>query len=129
MRLLLLCLVLVLQIGCGANSGSTPKQETEAGDGLNQLRDLLVEAAGSGPTLKKKSDLAEFEGRYPAAVAGVNDDSLVVVWGKGIREGIGENAEVIAYKSSSGSDGGWVVLENAELKKLSAEEFKAKTGK
>lgn len=129
MRFLLLSLLLLISSGCGSNSGSAPKAETEAGDGLNQLRDLMVEAAGSGPTLKKKGDVAEYEGRYPAAVAGVNDGSLTIVWGKGIREGIGENATVIAYQTTPVADGTWAVLENAEIKKLTSDELKAKSGK
>ncbi len=129
MRFLILSFLLLVSLGCGANSGSAPKAETEAGDGLNQLRDLLVEAAGSGPPLKKKGDVAEYEGRYPAAVAGINDGSLTIIWGKGIREGIGDKATVIAHQSTPGADGTWVVLENSEIKKLSADELKAKTAK
>jgi hypothetical protein len=129
MRFVFLSLCLLLCSGCGANSGSAPKAETEAGEGLNQLRDLMVEAAGSGPPLKKKGDLADYEGRYPAAVAGVNDGSLTVVWGKGIREGIGENAKVIAYQTTPVADGTWAVLENSEIKKLSADELKTKSAK
>ncbi len=130
MRWLLACsLVMLILVGCGENSGTLPTVEAEAGDGMNQLRDLMVESASSGPPLKKKADAAEYEGRYPIAVAGVNDDSLTIVWGKGIKEGIGDAAEIIAYQTTPGSDGVWVVLENSELKKLPSDEFKSKLGK
>ena len=126
--ILLSCLVLLL-LGCGGGgSGTVPTGQAEAGEGMNQLRDLMVEAASSAPPLKKKADVAEFEGRYPAAVAGVNDGSLTIVWGKEIREGIGEDAAIIAHQSKPGEDGVWVVLENSELKKLASDEFKSKLG-
>lgn len=130
MRLMLLCALVVLSLGCGGSgTGTVPTGEAAAGEGMNQLRDLMVEASSSVAPLKKKGDVAEFEGRYPAAVAGVNDGSLTIVWGKGIREGIGEDAEVIAHQTTPGADGVWVVLENSELKKLTNDEFKAQKGK
>ena len=129
MRLMLLCCLVMLCLGCGESSGTIPTVQAEAGGGMNQLRDLMVEAASSGPPLKKKADVAEYEGRYPDAVAGVNDDSLTIVWGKGIREGIGDDAAIVAHQTNPGSDGVWVVLENSELKKLSSDEFKSKLDK
>lgn len=129
MRLMLLCSLVMLCVGCAQGSGTIPTVQAEAGDGMNQLRDLMVEASSSRPPLKNKADVAEFEGRYPAAVAGVKDDSLTIVWGKGIREGIGEDAAIIAYQTNPDSDGVWVVLESSELKKLPSDEFKSKLDK
>ncbi len=130
MRAILLSSMVLLFLGCGGGgSGTVPTGQAEAGEGINQLRDLMVEASSSLPPLKKKADVAEFEGRYPAAVAGVNDGTLTIVWGKGIREGIGEDAAIIAHQTTPAAEGVWVVLENSELKKLPSDEFKSKLGK
>ena len=122
----LLSLVLLASVmGCGlGGTGSVPATQADAGEGLNQLRDLLVEAAGVGPAPKKKADIAEYIGRYPAAVAGVNDGSLTVIWGKGIREGLGDDAEIIAHQTDTSGESVWVVRENSEIEKLSVEDFK-----
>jgi hypothetical protein len=56
----------------------------EAGEGIVQLRDLLVD---SGKPLQKQAEMANFELRYPVAVDEVTKGSLAVVWGAGIQEG------------------------------------------
>jgi hypothetical protein len=117
-----LCLILVACFtGCGASTGTVQDVSKEAGEGIVQLRDLLVD---SGKPLQKQAEMAEFAGRYPVAVDEVSRGSLAVVWGTGIQEGSSGSAAIIAYQKDAETQGGWVIRADAKIEKLSADEFK-----
>ena len=48
----------------------------------------------------------------------------MVIWGVKVRDGA-SGSNVVAYEKDTATKGGVVLLENGELKKLSAEEFQA----
>lgn len=117
-----LCLFLVVCFsGCGAGTGTVQDVSKEAGEGIVQLRDLLVD---SGKPLQKQVEMANFAGRYPVAVDEVSKGTLAVVWGTGIQEGSSDSPAIIAYQKDAETQGGWVIRANAKIEKLSADEFK-----
>ena len=111
--------------GCRAGSGIV-ENPAEAGEVMVQMKDLLVDA---GQPLQKQAELNSFSGRYPLAVESVSKGTHMLVWGKGIREGISGKAEIIAYPVDAEKNGGWVVRENAKLEKLTADDFKKEAPK
>lgn len=118
----LLCLFFIACFsGCGAGTGTVQDVSKEAGEGIVQLRDLLVD---SGKPLQKQAEIANFALRYPVAVDEVTKGSLAVVWGAGIQEGSSGTAAIIGYQTDAETQGGWVIRANGNIEKITAEDFK-----
>jgi len=85
--------------------------------------------------LKKKApaaakDFASFADFMPEGVQAINRGDFVVIWGVKLDdlspEGAGDSAdEVLAYEKSVPDSGGFVLMKNRRIRKMTAEEFKA----
>ncbi len=85
--------------------------------------------------LKKKApagarDFAQFADFMPEGVQAVNRGDFVVIWGVKLDdlspEATGDSAEeVLAYEKSAPDSGGFVLMKNRRVRKMTAEEFKA----
>ena len=88
---------------------------------------------GRGPT--KTADFDKLRTLYPKGYQAVKSGDAVVVWGTGGVKGEGEMAkgggDIIAYEKATPTEGGFVVLDSGETKRLTAAEFAAapKAGK
>jgi hypothetical protein len=122
-------LTLVLLAIAGCSSASAPK----GGDATPSREDLLTEVgqllraypAKGGKVPAKVGDLAPYEMGGPLGYAAVKSGEIVVVWGATMAgEGdAGGAAEIVAYEKAAPTDGGAVLLQNGQVKKLSAAEF------
>ena len=81
---------------------------------------------GQGP--KKAADFSKYEAGYPLGYAAVQSGEVVVVWGAKIA-GEGETgsapANVVAYEKKVPAEGGLVLLQNGQVKQMTAAEFAA----
>lgn len=124
-----------LLLGAIALAGcSSPNQSQQSSQGPG--RDAVLQEVGgliqmySGETgrgPKKAADLAKYENGYPLGYQAVQSGEVVVLWGAKIA-GEGEAAsgppDVIAYEKKTPTEGGWVLLQNATAKQMTADEFK-----
>lgn len=115
--------------GCGGASGP-PEAPKEASKVIVQTRDLLIEASFGGAPLQKKADAKQYEGQFPEAAKAIADGSVVIVWGRLLKEAAA-SPEIVAYESIASTAGGWAVKEDAKLYKVNAAEVPAvpKSGK
>jgi len=118
---LALSLALVVSTGCGGKGGSANPDETPPQGALEELGSVIQSMAQqkkSPPT--KAADLRMYEPIAPTAVAGVTSGKYVYLWGAGYKPG---GTGIVAYEASADSKGGWVLLEDGSVKKMSASEF------
>ena len=120
----------LLVSGCGGGASGPPAAPKDASSVIVQTRDLLMEASFGGPQFQKKADAKQFENQFPEAAKAIADGSVIVVWGKLLKEGAA-TPEIVAYESTATTADGWAVKEDAKLYKITAAEVPAapKSGK
>ena len=125
----ILFIVAGLAQGCSKTSVG-PEVPTGASVKFGQVRDILVESNTMGSGISKLDDAKNYESKFPQGAAAILDKSVVVVFGKALREtATAENAEIIAYEAKAPKEGGWVVKENGMIYQMTAVEFAAKAPK
>ena len=128
--------MLALSSGCsGPTGGAGPAREPQEVT-LYEVADMVRAAsqnAGRGPT--KLSDFDRSRSLYPNGYQAIKSGEVVVLWGGGGVKGEGEMAKgggvVIAHAKTTPTEGGYVLLDSGEVKKMTAAEFAAapKAGK
>ncbi len=120
-------LLLISLTGCG---GGSQKSVGDAPDKASELIDvgtmLQLAAAGNAPT--GLNNLAQFQGTFPVAYAGIKTGDIVVQWGvKMPGEGAMASApaDIVAYEKKTATEGGTVLYLNGKTAKLSADQFKS----
>lgn len=120
-RLILLACSIVMALGCGSSTNSTapqlPSEESSLQD-LAAMLKLIAEQKKKPPS--KVADLDAYEPLFMSAYKGITSNKIVYVWGNGIVSG---DTEVIAYETAAESAGGYVLLKDGTVKKMSAAEF------
>jgi hypothetical protein len=120
-------IVLAMGAGCSKTGGvaSITPQETT----LQEVADLIratTQANGRGPT--KVADFDKVQSMYPQGYQAVKSGEVVVIWNTGVK-GEGEVAKgggsIIAYEKDAPNSGGYVLLSSGQIKKMTADEFKA----
>lgn len=120
----------VLAIGCGrTDPGGPPNAPKDASEAILQARDLIIEAGVGGIKFEKLSDVKQLESQFPKGAAAINDGSVIVVWGKFVKEGMVANPAIIAYESKAATEGGWVIREDAKIYKVTSAEFASEAPK
>jgi hypothetical protein len=115
--------------GCGGDSKTnTGPREFSNADTLHEVAGMLrnhMAAKSAGPS--KVADLAPFEIEYPRGFAAVKSGAVVVIWGAKVagEGGTGAQGMIVAHMKDVPTNGGEVVLDNGDVKTLTAEEFKA----
>ena len=124
--LLLVCalsLVAVAGAGCGSSTPTTSDKGPTAGDALGDRAALLKDyqqAKGRAP-----ASLAAMGGAdvaNPAASAALARKEIVYLWGHAIT--LGETG-IIAHETAAPTAGGYVLLQDGTVKKVTAAEFAA----
>jgi hypothetical protein len=113
--------------GCSSKNSKTDEQASKESLVLRDVDSILRNFSGaSGKAPTKALDLAAFESNYQEGYRAVKSGEIVVVWGvKMAGEGEAANApaNVIAYEKKAPTEGGYVLLQNGTIKKMSKEEF------
>jgi tetrahydromethanopterin S-methyltransferase subunit D len=122
----LLVSVNVLLVGCGGDPAPATTSQATGPTGEQALNDLggmlkmIAEQKKKPPT--KKTELDEYEPVFMAAARGIQSGDVNYIWGAGIQS---SGNAVVAHEKDAESKGGYVLLQNGSVKKMSAEEFKA----
>ena len=114
----------LLPLGCSStpNGNSGNPQSELMGDVTGLLRDYTAEHNNKPPA--KPADLAKYESLYSRGFQAVKAGTVVVVWGVPMPL-TGGGTGVIAYEKKAETEGGTVLLENGEIKQMTAAEFQA----
>ncbi|SIN95110.1 hypothetical protein SAMN05444166_1753 [Singulisphaera sp. GP187] len=128
--LLLMGATVQLTTGCGDSTAPPPKAVIESIN-LREVGDAYrtyVLAKKAPP--KKVADIREYEAGYPMAFAGLKAGELEVFWGGELLQPEAvvpdvKSDTILAFESKVPKEGGYVLLTNREIKKLTPEEFKA----
>jgi hypothetical protein len=112
----------------GCSSTGTPGQSPAPGvsEDLSEVAGLLRDYTSEfqkGPG--KLADLAKNQPLYPRGYQAVKAGTIAVVWGVRMPQQGQGGTSVIAYEKKVEADGGAVLLENGEVKAMSADEFKS----
>jgi len=124
-----LLLLLFAIFGCSSSAPTGGGQEPTGEAILHEVGAMLQSYSGEahrGP--KKAADLSKFENSFPLGYRAVQSGDVVVVWGAPIAgEGDAKNApaDVVAYEKKVPNEGGWVLLQNGNVKQMSGSEFAA----
>jgi hypothetical protein len=114
--------------GCGslAGCGGGERQRPGGEPGELALKDLAeflknLPADGKKPPTKMK-EFEPLEPMAPVASEALRKDEIVYLWGVGYDSA---SASVAAYEKKTPSEGGYVLLQNGSVKKMTADGFKA----
>lgn len=115
----------VIAIGCGLACGcgdSKPvASQTPNKDALVEIGQMLKSVAEERKKPPAKAtELEPVEPMLPTATALLRDGTLVYLWGAAFAA---EGDKVVAYEKKVPAEGGWVLLQSGEVKKMSADEF------
>lgn len=113
-------LVIGVLIGCGGGSGNANKEQIQLAleDFSQFLKNLPTDDA------KPPKNMEEFiprEPMAPMAAEGLSNGELVYLWGEDLRDG-GES--IIAFQKDAETNGGWVLLQNGNVLRMTPEKFK-----
>jgi hypothetical protein len=129
LRVVLIALLCALgaAAGCSGPGGGRGEQAPQQAT-LQDVADLIratTQPNGRGPT--KLADLDRVREMYPRGYEAIKSGEVVVLWGTGVK-GEGEMAkggEVIAHEKDAPTAGGYVLLTSGEVKRMTADEFRA----
>lgn len=119
----------VFVAGCGGkgDSGGGPSGGggTPSGkEAITSLADMLKDfAARNAKPPGRIADVEAVEPVFPGAYIGLKREDIVYSWGNGINAA--NPGTVIAHEKTAESAGGWVLMQNGDVKQMSADEFKA----
>jgi hypothetical protein len=112
-----------LTAGCGGGSKGTGTADEGYKAALEELGETLKSLAAEGR--KPPGRMAELEPIEPMmAVAGpaIRTGDIVYIWGAGYADG---GKQVVAYEKKTPNEGGYVLLQDGTVKKMTADEFKS----
>ena len=111
--------------GCGSSNGGGAAVNQDGPSAKQALEDLaaLLKSVGeeNKPPPARLSDLESHEGVFLSATLGIQRKEIVYQWGTSLSGGSG----IVAYEKDTESAGGWVLTQGGDVKKMTAEEFKA----
>lgn len=113
-------------VGCG-DGGSKPDTSPKAVL-LDLAEGLKSTAADKQKPPAKLSELERIEPMIPLAGPAIRSGELVYLWGAGYDP---TGTQVVAYERKAETEGGMVLLQNATVEKMTAEQLKTapKAGK
>ena len=124
-RLAVLAALLGFAVGCSSSGGSGGSIDpTEAV--FVELADLL--RTGTKPPTKIQ-ELAQHESMFPKAYQAVKSGEVAVLWGTPMMDegdaASGKAGMLVAHEKTASSAGGWVLMTNGQVKKVSSGEFES----
>jgi hypothetical protein len=121
------CVILwtaTMTLGCGkgGGQGGAESERMPAQLAMEDIRELInAHVAAKKRPPRNLDDLGEFEPANPVGFASVQRGESIVFWGLAISGG---NA-IVAHEKNAPSSGGFVLLQDGTVKKLTAVEFQA----
>jgi hypothetical protein len=82
---------------------------------LKQLKDDNKKAPSN------KNEFLALEAMAPMSGPAITNGSFIVIWG----QGLGTTKDIIAYEKKVETEGGYVLLQDGTVKKMTADEFKS----
>lgn len=125
---LMVGLVFAAVMGCSPSANQAPASPEQSRESvLHELANLLRTAAGTQAKIPAKvSELAPFSAGGPLAYDAVQKGDIIVLWGASL-PGEGDAASapeaIIAHEKVAPTEGGYVLLQNGQVKKVTAQEF------
>ena len=111
----------VVTVGCSSAPEAAPQQ-------VNLLREVdgMLRMA-NGRKIGKGPELTNLETNFPLGAAAVKSGEIVILWGVKMasEDGSGATGEVVAYEKSTPTSGGYVLLQNGQVKKMTSAEFES----
>jgi hypothetical protein len=128
-RALLVILFVMPTVGCGGapaqrdpNVDYGPSTDVMLIDFAAMLKAMAKD--NKKPPLKE-ADLDRYLPGFGGAEEGLNHKKIVYQWGNLISTDANAASTVLAYEKDAEANGGWVLMQDGNVKKMSAEEFKA----
>ncbi len=116
--------------GCGgAKEGPAEVSETagmpEAKDALQDLAEMLKRfAAGNEPPPATDEDFAKYDAEHPAIATLIANRTVVYNYGAVVSEA-NSGSKWVGMQANAKEGGGWVLLDNGQVRNMSADEIKA----
>lgn len=112
-----------LAAGCSDSKDTAGALAVEGKAALQEIADMLKSLADEGKKPPAKlAELAAVEPMLPTAGAKVRSGEIVYVWGADLASG---GTQIIAYEKQAETEGGYVLLQDGTVKKMSASEFQS----
>ena len=112
-----------LAAGCGGSPNTAAALDREQKGALEELGLMLKTLAEEGrKPPAKAADLDAVDPMIPTAGAKIRTGELVYAWGAGYAAG---GTQVIAWEKGAAEQGGYVLLQDGTVKRLSAGEFQS----
>ncbi len=120
-RIAALLMFVVSMAGCS----KTPEA---ASPEFSILRDVdgMIRMA-NGKKITKPQELAQFENSFPLGAKSVKSGDVIVLWGVKManEDGSGATGELVAYEKKVPTEGGYVLLQDGNVKMMTPAEFEA----
>ena len=130
LRLSVAVIALAVLAGCGGGStANSNSQGPTPNDGLIDLQAMLKGLKETNqPIPKSVQELGPLDPLHPTAAAFLQNGSIAYYWGTPL-DAAAPNAAttVIAHEKEAESKGGWVLMQDGNIKQMTADEFKAAT--
>ncbi|MEW4566866.1 hypothetical protein AB1L88_03275 [Tautonia sp. JC769] len=118
-------------VGCGPSQEVTNILESDQATGLHNLSELyrFFQQSNNRPP-NSFEELRAIEAGMPGGLAGIGEENSVVFWGTELTDlgempGTTRSEEVLAYETQVPESGGFVLLRDRRVVKMSPEEFAA----
>lgn len=121
--ILLFVVVSALATGCG-EATKTPAQQPTSKERLEEVAQMLkIVAQDKKKPPNSVAELDPVEPLIPMTVQQIKNGEIVYIWGTTLSTGPNASSTIIAHEKSAGTDGGWALMQDGTVKKLTAAEF------
>lgn len=124
---LVCCTLVVSLLGCG-RADEEPKSVLgpSSEQAMKDLKAMLEQMEKEKqPMPRGVQDLTAFGPAFPAAEVFLQNGAITYAWGTKISTAGAAAETVIAFESNADKEGGFVLMQDGNIKKMTAEEFNA----
>ena len=116
-------LTAIVPVGCGPSTAGPDSHEELM---ITQVAKIFqMRHRAQKPAPKGIKDVEDRQAAVPAAVAAIKSGDVKVYWGVGIDDGPEAASTVLAFQKDVPENGGEVLMQDGNARKMTAEEFKA----
>jgi hypothetical protein len=111
-------------VGCGVGGKNT--FDPTAKDKLEEIGQMLKTAQATNMKLPARlAELDSVEPLAPMAAQEIRSGEIVYIWGAGLSTSPNASSSVIAHEKKVPSEGGWALMQNGTVKRMTADEFRS----